>query len=411
MMRIAFDKTDITPSSPCHMAGYNRKEKSAGVLDPIEINTVAFEQHGELYLLGILDSIMVGREFCDQVRAQAAQRLGIPAEHITVSAIHTHSAPAFFKLTFEDTIVESELQAGAQTSMVESMVRAAGALQECTVTLEKAAIDGLYGNRNVKGGVEEKRVYLFTFFHKDGGRIGALFNISAHPTILNGSSFVLSADLLGHIRAKLQTILGCKVAITNGCCGDVSTRFYRKCAGMEELEYTANSVVEQFLEKKQPSPLSGQAVASRTFSMITHYDAATDPDWLAMTREQEAQPDSSPMKEFFLARQELKRSFGAYDLELIAQLRLFGNLLVVILPGDILSGFGLQIKNAFPELEVVILGYSNTYCNYFVPREEYGKYFETYNSRLAKGEADRFINEVITQARNLVETAQKEGRA
>lgn len=212
---------------------------------------------------------------------------------------------------------------------------------------------------------------------------------------------MLSADLLGHIRAKLQDILGCKVAITNGCCGDVSTRFYRKCAGMEELEYTANSVVEQLMEKKQPCALSGQAVASRTFSLLSHYDAATDPDWLAMTREQQEHPEA-PMADFFLARQELKRSFGAYDLELIAQLRLFGDLLVVVLPGDILSGFGLQIKNAFPELEVVILCYSNTYCNYLVPQEEYGKYFETYNSRLAKGEADRFINEVIAQARDLV---------
>lgn len=410
-MRIAFDKIDITPSSPCHMAGYDRKEKSNGVLDPIEINTVAFEQQGELYLLGILDSIMVGRELCDQVRTQAARQLGIPTEHITVSAIHTHSAPAFFKLTFENTIVEPELQANAQALMVESMVQTAGKLQECTVTLEKAAIDGLYGNRNVKGGAEEKRVYLLTFFNKEGERIGAIFNISAHPTILNGSSFVLSADLLGHIRARLQTILGCKVAITNGCCGDVSTRFYRKCAGMEELEYTAEGVVEQFMEKKQPAPLFGQTAASRTFSIFSHYDASTDPDWLAMTQAQQAQPDSFPMKKFFLGRQELKRSFGAYDLELIAQLRLFGNLLVVILPGDILSSFGLQIKDAFPELEVVILGYSNTYCNYLVPQGEYGKYFETYNSRLARGEADKFINEVIAQARSLVETSRTEGKA
>lgn len=405
-MRIAFDKVDITPSSPCHMAGYGRTEKSAGVLDPIEINTVALEHQGELYLFGILDSIMLGKEFCDEIRERVCTQLQLPPEHITVSAIHTHSAPAYFKLTFEDTIVEPQLRAEALQAMVESMVRAAGALQECTVTLEKASIDGLYGNRNVKGGVEDKRVYLFSFYNKEGARIGAIFNISAHPTILNGSNYMLSADLLGHIRAKLQDILGCKVAITNGCCGDVSTRFYRKCAGMEELEYTANSVVEQFMEKKQPCALSGQAVASRTFSVLSHYDAVTDPDWLAMTREQQKHPDA-PMADFFLARQELKRSFGAYDLELIAQLRLFGNLLVVVLPGDILSGFGLQIKNAFPELEVVITGYSNTYCNYLVPQEEYGKYFETYNSRLARGEADRFINEVIAQARSLVAEARE----
>ena len=53
----------------------------------------------------------------------------------------------------------------------------------------------------------------------------------------------------------------------------------------------------------------------------------------------------------------------------------------------------------------MIICYSNTYCNYLVPREEYGKYFETYNSRLARGEADRFIEEVIRQAKELIEAS------
>ena len=42
-MKIAFDKVNVTPNQPCFMAGYSRREKSQGVLDPIEINTVAAE--------------------------------------------------------------------------------------------------------------------------------------------------------------------------------------------------------------------------------------------------------------------------------------------------------------------------------------------------------------------------------
>lgn len=400
-MKIGFDKVNVTPGKPCHMAGYERKEMSQGVLDPIEINTLAAEIEGEVYILGILDSIMVEESFCSRIRRSVSAQLGLDSEHITVSAIHTHSAPSFFKMTFEDNQVETELTESVQKEMERSMVRAFKAMEECRTVLEKAEIEGLYGNRNVKGGVQDKRVYLFSFYNMDGKRLAAMFNISAHPTILNGSSFLLSADLLGHIRGKLEQNLGCPVAVTNGCCGDVSTRFYRRLSGREELEFTAGQVVEQFLDKKKAFPLVKGPADSRTFELTSHFEARADRDWRQMT--EELKQSQSPMKEFFSQRLKLKESFGPYDLKLIGQIRLFGNVLLVILPGDVLSGFGNQIKSAFPDLEVVIICYSNTYCNYLVPEEEYGRYFETYNSRLARGEADRFIAEAVRQARDLLE--------
>lgn len=403
-MKFSLIKKDITPAVPCYMAGYSRPGKSTGALDPIEVNAAAVELHGQRYVIGILDSIILEENFCASVAAQVSDRTGIDLEHVTVSAIHTHSAPAYFKLTFEDTKVEPELREQAQEALASAMEEALESMVECRVELEQAEIEGLYGNRNIKGGVEDKQVYLFSFYDNSGKRVGALFNISAHPTILNGSSTVLSADLLGHIRALLARQLFCPVAITNGCCGDVSTRFYRQSSGMEELTGTAQAVVDQFMAKKRVVSLSDGPVVSRTFSRLSHNDAASDPDWARMMDEQ-THAEEGPMREFFLERLRLKESFGAYDLKLIGQVRLFGDLLVVVLPGDILSGFGRQIKSAFPDRKVVIVCYSNTYCNYLVPQEEYGKFFETYNTRLARGEADAFIRQVIDEAKELISGA------
>lgn len=404
-MKIAFRKKDITPDRPCRMAGYERPGQSTGVLDPIEVNAVAMEMDGQTYVIGILDSITLEKGFCSRVSKAVSADTGIDAEHITVSAIHTHSAPSYFKLAFEDNKIETELLAQAEEAMVSTMKEAAAGMTECRVELEKAEIEGLYGNRNVKQGSEDKQVYLFSFYNRENVRIGALFNISAHPTILNGSSTLLSADLLGHVRALLSERLSCPVAITNGCCGDVSTRFYRTSSGMEELTGTARAITDQFFEKRKPCALAGGSVSSRTFSRISHFDAQTDPDLKKMTAE--TADMEGPMGDFFRKRLKLKESFGAYDMELIAQLRLFGNLLLVILPGDVLSKFGLRIKNAFPDYQTVIICYSNTYCNYLVPEDEYGRYFETYNSKLARGEADAFIDEVIAKAGELIAAARR----
>ena len=166
-MTIAFDKVNVTPNQPCFMAGYSRREKSQGVLDPIEINTVAAEIGNEVYILGILDSIMVEESFCTRVRERVSEQLGLSLEHVTVSAIHTHSAPSFFKMTFEDNQVEEELTQTVQEEMGRSMIRAYNAMEECEPVLEKTEIQGLYGNRNVKDGVQDKRVYLFGFYNKE----------------------------------------------------------------------------------------------------------------------------------------------------------------------------------------------------------------------------------------------------
>ena len=234
-MYIRFDKVDITPQRPCYMAGYNRPGMNESVLDSIQINSLCLSIDNETFVLVVLDSIMLDPVFCNRVKAGITSRTGIHPSHITVACIHTHSAPAYFKLAFEDTHVEPELTADAERRMIESACRAHAHMQPATCTFEKMLVDGLYGNRNVRGGVEDKHCYLIAFQGEDGTPLGAFFNVSAHPTILNGSSTALSADLIGQVRLRLEDALGCQVLCTNGTCGDVSTRFYRKSSGIDEL--------------------------------------------------------------------------------------------------------------------------------------------------------------------------------
>lgn len=404
-MYIGFDKVDITPQSPCHMAGYSRPGVNDSVLDPIQVNSLSLTVKNETFILTVLDSIMLEPSFCEAVKAGVTEQTGVDANHIVVACIHTHSAPAYFKLAFEDTQVEPELTAAAQHSMVKSAVRAYAAMQPSTLVYEKAQIEGLYGNRNVKGGVEDKNVYLLTFKGEDGSSLGALFNISAHPTILNGSSTALSADLIGQVRLRLEDKLGCTVVCTNGTCGDVSTRFYRKASGMEELMGTADALFEQLMSKKQELAITCEKIASGKVEMPTVFDAETDPDWIEMTAKikEEAAANPSMMTDFYLARQQIKLNQSPIKLTLISQYYVFGNLIVVSMPGDICSELGRRIKSAFPEHEVIIFGYSNTYCNYLVPDCDYGKYFETFNARTARGESDSFVAKIIGSIKALTE--------
>lgn len=233
IMKVGFATLDITPKSPVYMAGYSRKGKSHGILDEILIGTIVLEIKNIKILWIIIDSIMLEKDFCDSLKEKIYQLYAIEMNKIFISCIHTHSAPAYFKLTWEDTIVEKELQTKLFEQCLETVNHALSHLISCTLTLKKTWIEGLYGNRNEKDGWSDKSLYVLEFVH-DHQPVCQLINISVHPTILNGSNFLLSSDLLGMIRQKYQQLTGIKTFICNGATGDVSTRFYRQSSGIDE---------------------------------------------------------------------------------------------------------------------------------------------------------------------------------
>ena len=93
-MEIGYNKLNITPTQPVHIAGYNRKELSKGVLDPIEINSLVFKENNKTIIFSILDSIIIEDCVILPVKKAIFENFGIPFEQIIIGCIHTHSAPA-----------------------------------------------------------------------------------------------------------------------------------------------------------------------------------------------------------------------------------------------------------------------------------------------------------------------------
>lgn len=400
-MKAAFDKVDVTPGRPCHMGGYDRKEMSNGILDPIQINTMVMELDEQSYFIeSVLDTIILEKGFCDRIKNRIADKFHIPYENINISCIHTHSAPAYFKLTFEDTKVEPELTKGVEQAMTDSISSALLNLEDCIIKASKLQIDGLYGNRNDKAAYSDKNVYLIDFINKKEELIGCFLNMSAHPTILDGQNYLLSSDLIGWVRLYLEKEKRTTVLVTNGACGDVSTRFYRKGTGVHELKETAKSITEQILEKQKSVLLQLDPLKVSMVSHMAHFDASADAflkleyarlaEKVKITEGQEL-----VYSRFLLNRLQKKMEDSPFDMELYSQVYCFGNFFLVALPGDVVSTLGRRIKEAFLDREVILVCYSNTYTNYLVDSDSYGKYFETYNSRLAKNEADLFVDKVI----------------
>ncbi|EQM95780.1 hypothetical protein MBAG_03515 [Coprobacillus sp. D7] len=243
-MEIGYNKLDITPTHPVRIAGYNRKEKSKGQLDPIEINSIFIKNNDKYIVISLLDSIIIEDSVIQPVKKKLKDEYGLKEENIIIGCIHSHSAPAYFKPFFEDVQIEEKLQKLLIDQFCTSIMNAHSSLKELDINITQTSIDGLYGNRNVKDAYSNKDLTILEF--KDNGEIlHSLLFIATHPTILNGSNLYLSADLIGFIRKKYLEKFSNPCMIANGCCGDVSTRFYRESSGKDELERVSNEIIKQ----------------------------------------------------------------------------------------------------------------------------------------------------------------------
>jgi len=397
-MKAAFVKKDITPLHPVQMAGYERTEPNEGVLDPIQINTLLIEVDSEIFVYTYLDSIMVENEFTLAVRTRINAALSIQADHINVGCIHTHSAPAFFKLLFENTIVEFELQKEAQDVMVESILEAYRDRVEVKLLYGKTMIDGLYGNRNRIDGPADKNAGILRFIDQKGQILVDCINIAVHPTLLNRSNRMLSGDLLGWVRNRYEKKKKIPTMIINGTTGDVSTRYFRKDSITNELDSVSSEIVRQ-LDELTFAQIEEKDIKYNFVEYSVNSDFSNDPYNQAFINVNE----NDVMAQVLKRRAEIKAAWGPFKMDLEATCLRIGSFVWISLPGDVVSTFGLKIREALSGDHVLIGCYTNAYTNYIVNQEEYGKYFETALSRCQVGVADRFIETVIQKSKKNVE--------
>jgi neutral ceramidase len=95
-LRAGADVTDITPL-PSHYPISTAGSMSATFLDGTEerihCRTLMLGDEKTLVSFTLVDSCLIPRELADSAKRIASEKTGVPAEHFTIAATHTHTAP------------------------------------------------------------------------------------------------------------------------------------------------------------------------------------------------------------------------------------------------------------------------------------------------------------------------------
>ena len=94
-MLAGFARIDVTPPLGTLMSGYNRPRYAEGILDPIELNAVAFNDGENTSIIIAADFLGITMDRVEQIRSMIEAELGVPKNNVLIAATHTHTSIKF----------------------------------------------------------------------------------------------------------------------------------------------------------------------------------------------------------------------------------------------------------------------------------------------------------------------------
>lgn len=224
---------DISPVDSQFLYGYPHvKRWSTGIHDPLTSSALALD-NGKTRLLFIAnDIIYVPKGLVARTRQRIEAASGTPANHIMITATHTHSGPGVNKRGpgSYSTVVPDADPAYIQLledGIVQAGINACENLRRAELGLAIAHVEGIGTNRRDPKGPADPEIPVLTVRDADTHAWIGIHEIYAmHPTVLHEDSTLVSGDFPAMARRYLQQVLGTPVPVlhNNGAGGNQSPR-------------------------------------------------------------------------------------------------------------------------------------------------------------------------------------------
>lgn len=263
-LKVGATIVDVTPVKfPVLVNGSMVSRQVSKVKTKVNARAIVVSDGEDRLAIVVVDSCMLARPVLDEVKKLAAQRTKIQADHMLISATHTHTAPS--SLGCLGTSADPEYVPYLRGKLVDAIVKAEANLEPAQVgwglgqAPEYTALrrwikrpdrisNDPFGNPTVRAnmhagtkwedvtgesGPEDPDLSIISFQAQDGRPIALLANFSMHYF----GDRDLSADYFGLYCNGLQKQLGKSIPkdapqfvaiMSHGCSGDIYRRDYTK---------------------------------------------------------------------------------------------------------------------------------------------------------------------------------------
>lgn len=416
--RVGAAQVDITPKNGTPMAGYYKFRAVEGVLDPIYAKTIVVEQDGSHAALIVLDVSGTTRPVVVAARTLIQEQCGIEADHVMISATHTHTGPQLPRGSLIDDITQANSAPGTAyvdalpALIAKSVSEAKAKLAPARPSVAMGKAEGLSFNRRVLRQGSEKAIWqpghinpsiekpagpvdpevgilVFDSASSQASPLAALVNFAMHPTSVGGGVRV-SADYPGVLTRSLSERKGgsMQAVFANGCCGNINHTDY--VTGKRRTTQELGTALADAALAAWPglTALPTHAPRSRSVTVTLPRRKFSEAD-IAKAKDVAARMMTEnlgtvPMAEAVC----ILETVGKQDVPLLADVQVISfsdDVAILALPGEIFVELGLAIKKASPFKHTFIAELSNGSIGYVPNREAYPQ--GNYEVVSARGEA------------------------
>ena len=399
MLKAGFAKLDITPPLGTPLDGYFYGRQADGILDVLELNTVAVSNGTDTVLLMAIDFIGITMRILNELRQQINDRTGVPADNILIASLHQHTSCGIGK-SDSNAITDRNYLDVLQRKFCDAAQLAIADLQEAqlSVAAEDVAEPIAFVRRyfTADGSVAtnpsskltltgrcaeaDNTVRLVRFARKNVKDI-AIVNFSTHPDVIGGTKF--SADWPGFTRRFVEADnpdVSC--LFFTGCQGDSNhVDFFKpkaeriKGSGYEHSRYMGRTVADAVKKCwNSTKPISGD----RIYGGISVVYNRTNTEGMERYDEMKAwyddyeagKLDPKPhITELAYACRIIALRTAPIFLPIPVTVLCFGDVAFVGFGGEAFTAYGQLIRDLVPERFVVCAVCANGYEGY-LPTEE-----------------------------------------
>lgn len=236
-----FSRVDITPPLGTAMTGYFKERRAKKVLDPLQINCVAFSDGKSKALVMVVDTMSICDSVAQRIREAAARASGAPVGAILVHAQHTHDSGILSSdkdLSALDRLYAEQCVARAGDAAAMAVADLKPASLSCArATASRISFGRRYLMKDGKvrtnpgvnnpdivkpvGNPPDEEVQVLRI-DREGAKAICIVNFQTHPDVVGGET--ITADWPGLTRAVFEAASfgEANCLVINGTQGDVN---------------------------------------------------------------------------------------------------------------------------------------------------------------------------------------------
>ena len=423
---------DITPPVGYRMSGYFSERLSTGTRDPLMAKALVLAQGETKAALVFCDLIGMTAQVSAKARAEASRMTGIPADHISIAATHSHTGPlyagALRNYFHEQAVARDGKDKQEEVDYPKLLVeRLAGCIEEAHRGLAPARLaagiaeqspplsfnrrfhmrDGTVkfnpGQQNPDivrvAGPIDPQVGMLAVSADDGRPTAVLTVLALHLDTVGGTLY--SADYPFFLERALREHAGDGVVslFGAGTCGDVNhiDVSIEGRRGAEEIGTLLGTTVAQTLPSLEPVTSPSLAVRSTIVAAPLQQYPAEQVELAARNMALIGSRELSFLEQVEACKITSLQSYPTPHLPLEVQaFRLDAQTAVVTLPGEVFVELGLAIKQGSPFKTTLVIELANDAPAYIPTEKAFAEgSYETVNSRIRTGGGELMVEAAL----------------